>query len=300
MARKTKTSLLAAGFAIEQPDVRTAVQIPLWTEKVRGLPNSFARSALFCVGSKATRRNLHNQPIAAMRDTVIRYTGMELRQDDEDVFLQLVHLARGRPSSELVEFSAYGMLKELGWGDSAKAYTRLRECLERLKANALKIEFNVAGRPVGFMGSLIRKTTWNDHAGDRQTWKVWFEKEVVVLFGATRYSEIEWSQRTRLKGEVSKWLLGFYFSMSQAQPMRIEELRTLCGSQCNSLTSFRQTLKKAYEELKGVGFLHDYKVEREWAYVAKEAGDPINRVRSAGLLEATLVQEHLQEGLAMD
>lgn len=275
------------------------IQLPLWTEKVRGLPNSFARSALFCVGSRSRRRHLKNEEIAALNDTVIRYTGTELRQDDEDVFLQLVHLARGKPVVDTVEFSAYAMLKELSWGHSSKAYERLRECIDRLKANALKVSFKVDGREIGFAGSLIRKFVWADGESARQHWKVWFEREVVVLFGAVSYTEIEWTQRTRLGGAIAKWLHGFYVTLSDCPPMQVHTLRHLCGSQCASMPAFRQMLRKALLELTDIQFLHDWKLDRDYLYVSRDAGQPINRVRPPKLLpskETTMLQEKLNMG----
>lgn len=111
-----------------------------------------ARSALFCVGSRKPRRQMKNEVIASLEEATIRYTGAELRQDDEDVFLQLCHLARGRPVDDMIEFSAYAMLKSLGWGHSSKAYQRLRDCIDRLKANALKVSLDTDGRTVEFGG----------------------------------------------------------------------------------------------------------------------------------------------------
>lgn len=268
-------------------------QLPLWAERVRGLPNTFARSALFSVG-KGARRQLKNETIATLQDTQIRYTGTQLRQDDEDVFLQLIHLARGRPVVDFVEFSAYGMLKELAWWHSSRSYTRLRDCIERLKANALKITFNIDGRTVTFAGSLIRKFVRSEEPGSRETWKVWFEREVIVLFGQMSYSEIEWSQRCQLDGEIAKWLLGFFVTWPENEPVEVKALRTLCGSQCNSLTAFRQMLKLALAELQRVGFLHDSKMDKDFVWITRDPEQMINRTRrSRRLLNNLEDQEEL-------
>ena len=277
--------------------VGSAFQMPLWPERSRGLPNSIARSALFSVGSRAVRRNLKNAQIASFKDTVMTYTGSELRQDDEDVFLQLVHLMRGRQAVDIVEFSAYGMLKELGWGYSKRAYDRLRDCLDRLKANALKVESKDNGRPFVYSGSLIRKYVATESVGARQTWQVWFEKEVVRLFGPMSYSQLEWSQRSQLKGEVSKWLHGFFVTMLDCPPVRIIDLKALCGSQCESIRAFRQMLKNAFQELKDVGFVWDFKVEVDYVYVSRDASQPINRVKPSQMIEAPTV--NVQKDLAM-
>ena len=277
-SKKTATAKSALGSAA------LAIQMPLWPEKSRGLPNSFARSALFCVGSRAVRRNLKNAKIASFNDTEMFYTGSELRQDDEDVFLQLVHLMRGRPATDVVDFSGYGMLKELGWGFSKRSYDRLKDCLDRLKANALKVTTKDRDTAYVYSGSLIRKYTATED-GTTKTWRVWFEKEVVRLFGPMSYSELEWAQRAQLKGEISKWLHGFYVTMWDCPPIGVDMLKSLCGSQCASLGAFRQMLRAAFEELKAVGFVADFKVETDFVFLSRDPSIPINRVRPSKLLK---------------
>ena len=86
----------------------TQLQLPLWPNDLRGIPNAFARSALFNVANarKGERSNVKRLEIAALRGISITYTGEELRQDDEDVFLQLLHIARdtelGQPDRKSV------------------------------------------------------------------------------------------------------------------------------------------------------------------------------------------------------
>jgi len=266
-------------------------QMPLWEERVRCLPNPMARSSLFCVGSKKPRRQFQNEVIASLEETTIRYTGSELRQDDESVFLQLCHLARGRCVDEMIEFSAFSMLKELEWGDSARAYQRLRECIDRLKANALKVGFNIDGKTVEFSGSLIRKFARSDVRGQRQQWKVWLEREVIVLFGHTITSEIEWSMRSKLNGELAKWLLGFFGTWDENLPAEIATLRRLCGSSCASITAYRQMLREALEQLKKVGFLHDWRTDREYVWISRDSATVINRAKPSKLLAGKGVEE---------
>lgn len=262
----------------------TQQQMPLWEERVRCLPNPMARSALFCVGSRKPRRQFKNEVIASLEETTIRYTGAELRQDDEDVFLQLCHLARGRPVDEMIEFSAYAMLKGLSWGHSSKAYQRLRDCIDRLKANALKVHLVIDGKNVEFSGSLIRKFAWSDDRTQRQQWKVWLEREVIVLFGHTISSEVEWSIRCQLNGEISKWMLGFFVTWDESLPAEVATLRRLCGSSCSSMTAYRQMLREALAQLKDTGFLHEWKMDRQYVWISRNPSNMINRVMPSKLL----------------
>lgn len=258
-------------------------QMPLWEERVRCLPSPMARSALFCVGSRAPRVQLKNALIASLSDTTIRYTGTELRQDDEDVFLQLCHLARGRSVDDMIEFSAYSMLKFLGWGFSAKSYTRLRECIERLKANALKVSVKLdEKKQVEFSGSLIRKFIWSDDGKKRQQWRVWLEREVVVLFG--QRGELEWDIRNRLKGGISKWLHSFLVDRNETTPLLVSELRDLCGSKCESMSAYRQMLRDALKQLKENGNIFDWRMDANYVWISRSPDQIINRVKPSNFL----------------
>lgn len=89
-------------------------QLPLWERSQRGMPNAFARSALFnCNKASGKRQDYKNYPVASLAGAEITYTGEELRQDDADVFLEICHLARETPLGDRVEFTAYSMLKAL-------------------------------------------------------------------------------------------------------------------------------------------------------------------------------------------
>jgi hypothetical protein len=114
-------------------------QIPLWPANVRGMPNALARSALFNVNkSNAPRSRMEKALIASVDGVEISFSGEELRQDDADVFLEVLHLARDTQLNEKVEFTGYSVLKSLGWGTSVKCYDRLVTTLERLQAGQVQ------------------------------------------------------------------------------------------------------------------------------------------------------------------
>lgn len=270
---------------------KAKTQLPLWRDQVRGLPNAFARSALFCIGSRSARRKMSNVLITSVRGSSVTYTGEELRQDDQDVFLQLVHLARGRTTEQLqhpVKFKAYRMLKELGWPFSKIGYKRLRDCIDRLKANSLKVRFvkSDRGRPATFAGSLVRKY-WTGEEDERKTtggspqeWEVWLEPEVVNMFEQFSFSEIEWSQRLQLDRPLSKWLHSFLTDLGLPAPaMNVDELRALSGSQAKEVKTFKMNLKEALEELKQIGFIIDFKFDEAYLFVQRSSGETIYRTR---------------------
>lgn len=242
-------------------------QLPLWEESVRGLPNALARSALFTAANRSVaRENFRNRKIAAVKGIEIVYTGEELRQEDGDVFLQIVHLARQQPLGEIVEFSGYGLLKELGWTTAKGSYDRLRECINRLSTTTVKVKMSFPGtgseREKGFGSSLIRKFEWDESAarGTSQRWRVWLEPEIIYLFHENTYTKIDWKQRLKLP-PLAKWLHQFYFSHREPMGYKVETIKMLCGSRIAVLAKFRYKLREALDSLIEVGFLLSYHID---------------------------------------
>ena len=231
----------------------TALQLPIWPEDMRGLPNAFARSALFTVANtrKGARDNFKRKVIASVAGITITYTGEELRQDDEDVFLQILHVSRFHELGTYVQFTAYAMLKELSWTTNSASYKRLIDCLDRLKASAVTVTLTMPnGAQRGYSGSLIRSFRWrqeSDSAPLRQ-WQVLLEKEIVSLFGPTDYSRLEWRTRLLLP-PIAKWLHSFYYTHREPVPYSVTRLKELTGSEIKEVYQFRYKLKKALELL---------------------------------------------------
>lgn len=234
-------------------------QLPLWRENLRGLPNAMARSALFtCANRQAPRAEFKREKVATVAGYEIYYTGSELRQDDEDVFLQIIHFARTHALGDVVELTGNSMLRALGWNSSAKSYDRLRDIIERLKEGTIKISHE--NGKAGYAGSLIRKFAWqSDEPGvGRTKWKIYLEKEIVALFADDAYTLLDWEDRNRL-GSLAKWLHSFYYSHTNPLPYKVATIHGLCGSKSSRMANFRADLRAALDELKVIGFLRTWK-----------------------------------------
>jgi hypothetical protein len=230
---------------------QTAVQLPQWAERNRGLPNSLARCALFTASGKTEpRKDFKRAPIVSVDGFQIAYTGEELRQDDQDVFLQLVHMARGENLGTKIQITAHSILVELGWGRSKDAYGRLQKSVVRLREGMAWVSFN-DGRK-GFTGNMIDALDWED-----DKWMLSLDPRITALFGADTYTAINWQQRLKL-GPLAKWLHSFYFTHREPYPYTVQKLYELCGSKAKLLKHFRASLKKAHDELVGVQFLQDW------------------------------------------
>ncbi|MBC8738507.1 RepB family plasmid replication initiator protein [Paraburkholderia sp. UCT31] len=233
-------------------------QIPLWPSNVRGMPNSLARSALFNVNrASAPREQYTKKEIASVDGTTITLKGEELRQDDADVFLEILHLARDTQISERVEFTGYAMLKMLGWDYSGKGYKRLMKTIERLQESTVNVSFE--GKKKGFQGQLVRKFLWkggDETETDGNTrWTAYIEPEIAHLFSHDDYTRLSREQRLRLKSELSKWLHSFYHTHAVPYAVSVRYIHQQCGSKAKSLAHFRVTLRRSLNELTKVGFL---------------------------------------------
>jgi hypothetical protein len=243
-----------------------AQQLPLWSQDQRGLPNPFARSALFtAAGKKEPRQQLQREKIAATHGSDLYYTGQELRQDDEDVFLQAAHLVRFNALNDGAKITGGQFLASLKWGRSKNDYERLRESLLRLAEGSV-IVMHPNGRK-GFTGGLLRKIRWSDDddadvaaTNARTEWTIFLEPEIINLFASDGYTLIDWDQRLSLT-PLAKWLHSFYFTHRAPFDYKVATLYELCGSQCKELRAFRYLLKKALTTLKECGFLVDWAID---------------------------------------
>ena len=79
-------------------------QLALWPENERGIPNELVRCAVFSAKNRKEKRAVYraNAPliVPVIGGGEVIYIGEELRQDDETVWMQLVHLAKEGEDAE--------------------------------------------------------------------------------------------------------------------------------------------------------------------------------------------------------
>lgn len=240
-------------------------QLPFWPQDVRGISNALARSSLFGVANtrKGKRTHFKRKLIATLSNTRIEYTGEELRQDDGDVFLQVIHLAKSCPLGTPVRFTAHAMLRELGWTPNSASYSRLVDILDRLKASAIAVTVELPdGRRMNYTGSLLRAFRWQDPGQVRlRFWEVLLEPEIVALYQRDAYSRLLWELRLKLP-PLAKWLHGFYATHTQPFPVKVETLHRLCGSETPELRKFRHRLHQALALLVERGCFSQASIDR--------------------------------------
>ena len=267
------------------PQELKPLQLPLWPEASRGVPNVALRSALFGAIRRGPRSYLESEHIAALDGVEILYTGQRLDQGDLDVWETLLHITRLQNMGEQCRFSAAEMLKKLGKtnsggrADARKAPEKgkgkwsggnrdvLHKRLLRLKATAVEIRCG----SLTYAGSLIGEL-YKDEV--TQYYVVILNPKLIALFEKDQFTNIDWNVRQELNGKpLAQWLHGFYASHAKPHPISIRTLRAICGSGVDDIYKYAQTLRVALEAVAKASAAHGqsfkYKINGELVYVEK-------------------------------
>ena len=245
------------------------VQLPLWPETVRAVPNGFLRSALFGAIAKGRRRYINGEDLAAVDGVTIRYKGERLDQGDLDVWESVLHAVRLQELGSQCRVTSYALLKLMGKTDTGKNRATLNKRITRLVASALTVK---QGR-YSYIGSLIAGAAKDE---ETQEWVIELDAKLRPLFAADQFTQVEWAVRHKLDGKpLAQWLHGFYASHAAPFPLKIETLHRLCGSEAGEMWKFAQTLRKALDDVAeasaahGEGFSSD--IRGDLVHVEKKA-----------------------------
>lgn len=250
----------------------TAVQLPLWPEPVRAVPNGFLRSALFGAIAKGRRRYIDGEQLAALDGIEIRYTGQRLDQGDLDVWEGVLHAVRAQALGSRCRVTSYALLKLMGKTDTGKNRATLHKRITRLVASAVTVK---QGRYT-YIGGLIRFAAKDE---ETQEWVIELDEKLRPLFAADQFTHVDWEVRHALDGKpLAQWLHGFYASHAKPFPMRMETLLKLAGSEDVNPRSAQQTLRKALDAVAEASAAHgewfSYEIRGDLVHVEKKASGP--------------------------
>lgn len=248
--------------AVQAADAAPAsnvVQLPIWPEPARGVPNGFLRSALFGAIAKGRRRFLEREQLASVDGIEVRYTGQRLDQGDLDVYETVLHALRFQAMGKQCRVTGYALLKLMGKVDTGGNRDTLHRRLTRLRANAVQIK---QGRYV-YIGGLVDEAFQDE---ETQEWVIVLNPRLRALFEPDQFTQVEWAVRQSLSGKpLAQWLHGFYTSHAQPYPIKAETLLKLAGSEDANPRSAQQTLRKALDDVAeacgkhGENFSHTYR-----------------------------------------
>lgn len=223
------------------PEKTNVVQLPIWPDVVRGVPNVALRSALFGAIKKGARAYLERQVIHSVTGLSIIYTGARLDQGDLSTWETVLHIVRTQALGTECRATAYHLLKLLGLTDSGINRKALERRLSRMKATGIEVK---VGR-YSYEGSLIDEVYRDE---ETREYIIRLNPKLHALFAADQFTQIDWRVRQTLEGhQLAQWAHGFYASHAEPFPLKIETLLKLCGSEQHVLTDFTKKLRKALD-----------------------------------------------------
>lgn len=239
-------------------------QVPTWPDHVRAAPNDLLRRAIFSARNrKESRRDFASEPIpGADRTVAINLVGEELRQVDLRTWLQVLHLMRGRIPGDVVTFSAYSMIRQIG-GMRAKPNSghkdRLWKSLCRLRDAVISIRVRGAREAIDIrLISLIDVGSFGP--GSVPKWRVALDPNISHICSQEAWTWLDWSIHQQLSVGLASWLHGYFASHSKPKPIKLATIKSASGSQTEAPARFAQLVREALEELKCRKFLADWEI----------------------------------------
>ena len=226
------------------------IQLPLWPEPTRGVPNCALRGALFAAIQGKDRKALRRELLTVQQGIEIRFTGWQLDQADMDVWEQALHLVRQHPLGTRCDFSAHAFLKALGRNTGKSQHEQLKENFARLGGCFVEITHN----QLTYGGSLLELYR-DEHMN---CYRLEINPKIKALYEAG-FTQIDWQQRQRLRRKpLAQWLHGFLASHAEPYPLKVATLMKLSGSQNKQLADFKRKLKAALGDLQSIGAVTYY------------------------------------------
>lgn len=237
--------------ATPERGIDNMVQLPLWPEHARGVPNAALRGALFAAIQGKNRQALKRAELAAPKGMLIRFTGWQLDQSDLDVWEQSLHLSHYHPLGTRCDFTAYAFLKALGRRTGKSDHEWLKDVFARLAGAVVEITHDNKI----YFGALIKGGVRDEISG---LYRIEINPTLANLYSAG-WTATDWEQRQALRGKpLALWLHGYYSTHADPYPVKVETLHQLCGSQTRHLKHFKVNFKNALDDLKAVGAITDY------------------------------------------
>lgn len=248
LERLSKESKFRASQPVQEPVKAEILHLPVEYQHQRAAPNICLRSALFSVVKRGRRKYVKNHPITAQNGYEITFTGDQLDQSDQNVWLAVKHLCFQYPLGVEVAFHATEIFHLLQQKRSSYNYKWLKSSLERMKNCSVGMRYG----SVGFLGNMIDWYAWDD---DTNELKVILSPKMGPLFADDAYTLLNAPERLLLKRELSLWLHGYWSSHKQTYPIYAGTLIELCGGDVTENFKINQEIRNALVELEQIGFI---------------------------------------------
>jgi hypothetical protein len=223
-------------------------QLAFWDDDKRAMPTDFVACALFAALHGKNTQYLRGEYIACINGYTVTYTGKRLTQVHADIVMGALHLMRGRPQGDKVEFRVRPFLRLIGRHTGKTDRDSFRQLIDDVIATAVRIT-----KPDGklsYSGSILAKAK-DVTVGDDTLFVLEVHREIAKLF-ESGFGTIDWEKRKALMRQPLCLWLQLYFSKFGTRPVAVAELHRLSGSTA-PLKKFRQNLRAALSVLESKG-----------------------------------------------
>ncbi len=223
-----------------------------WANDRRAAPNAVFRSALFPALNNKKRKFIKEYKVYSVSGLEVTFTGEQFDQSDLDVYLEILNLAKAVPLGQPVRFSAYSLLKALGRCTGKTDHKWLHSVLVRLCGGVVEATDHKARYFGQLLFGGVRDEITNDY-------EITINPNFAKLFGFGLWSSIDLDQRRQLERNSTAKALHAYYSTHTAPGLHLyDTLAQLAGLDGRNKTAVKNSLIRAHEELKRVGFLVSY------------------------------------------
>ncbi|WP_449106812.1 plasmid replication initiator TrfA [Pseudomonas mohnii] len=247
---------------------RPKVQLPLWPELERAIPNHLARSSLF--SPCGVRRQHDRTEVASRQDVKIMYTGEQLDMADSDVFMQALTEARGTPLGEKIFINRGNFLRSMGRSTGTSDYVWLHESFRRLFIGTIEIEakrFKI-GDPSTPSGKIPKSSGLHllsgfDYDDEQEAYFLSFDARIIGLFYNKEFALVDWQKRLeiRKRRDMAKWLQNYVASHEKG----VHRIGLKYLKEWMTYTSppnkFKAALGEALGELQRVEIIQEARIE---------------------------------------
>ncbi len=223
-----------------------------WANDRRAAPNAVFRSALFPALNNKKRKFIKEYKVYSVSGLDVTFTGEQFDQSDLDVYLEILNLAKAVPLGQPIKFSAYSLLKALGRCTGKTDHKWLHSVLVRLCGGVVEATDHKARYFGQLLFGGVRDEITNDY-------EITINPNFAKLFGFGLWSSLDLDQRRQLERNSTAKALHAYYSTHTAPSLHLyDTLAQLAGLDGRNKTAVKNSLIRAHEELKRVGFLVSY------------------------------------------
>jgi hypothetical protein len=237
------------------------LQLPIWPDDKKAVPNSIARSSLFTSIPRGPRKLLKDEELASPKGTTMYFTGERLDMSECDVFLLTLDMARHLPLGQPIKIKRAEFIRALGKKErGGNGYKILADQFKRLTTAHLSIETPKYKAYLNLVSSWV-------YNKDTKEFEATIDPKIIALFSNSEFAHIDWHKRLQISSEkkdLAKWMQGYIASHSPGKPHKIGLLllRGWSGYTVN-IRKYKTYMLNALKELERLEIITNSKITKD-------------------------------------